>query len=75
MSTFTHLTAFSFIATMYVAAGISLLAYLDFVRVGARRWPLPVIRVRWDRHGFIDVIIGFSYAAGDHLIRIGLLTH
>jgi hypothetical protein len=45
------------------------------VRQGRRRWPVPVIRTRWDRHGLVDVIIGSTYAIEDQLVRLDMLSH
>jgi hypothetical protein len=73
----THLADFTFlsiIAALYMAAGVSLLVAIDIVRTH-RHWPYPSVRMRWDRHGLIDILIGATYAAGDQLIRLGMLSH
>ncbi|MEA2895131.1 MAG: hypothetical protein QOJ84_746 [Bradyrhizobium sp.] len=72
------MTQFSFlsiIASLYVAVGISCLCYISTRTIGRRAWRLPILRLRWDRHGFNDICIGLTYAGADQLIRIGLLTH
>jgi hypothetical protein len=77
MSTFTitKFTFLSIIGAIYLAAGLSLLFYIDVARIGRRGWPVPVIRMRWDRHGLVDVIIGSTYGVGDQLVRLDMLSH
>jgi hypothetical protein len=73
--TVTKLTFLSIIGAIYVGAGLSLLFYIDIVRLGRWRLPVPVLRVHWDRHGFIDIIIGSTYTISDQLIRLDVMSH
>jgi hypothetical protein len=73
--TVTKLTFLSIIGAIYVAAGLSLLFYIGIVRVSRWRLPLPILRMRWDRHGLIDIIIGSTYAISDQLIRLDMMSH
>lgn len=36
---------------------------------------LPLLRVRWDKRGFVDILIGTVYGVSDYLIHIGMLAH
>jgi hypothetical protein len=73
--TATKLTFLSIIGAIYVGAGLALLFYIGIVRIGRWRLPLPILRMRWDRHGFIDIIIGSTYAISDQLIRLDMMNH
>lgn len=73
--TVTKLTFLSIIGAIYVAAGLSLLFYIGIARVTRWRVPLPVLRTRWDRHGFLDLLIGSAYAISDQLIRLDMMSH
>lgn len=77
MTTFaiTRLTFLSIIGAIYLGAGLSLLFYIGIVRVTPWRVPLPVIRTRWDRHGFVDIVIGFAHGISDQMIQWGMMQH
>ncbi len=63
------------IGAVYWAVGVSSLACLSIARNGPLAWPIPSLKLKWDKHGFCDVCVGTIYIVVDSLVHVGLYIH